>query len=198
MEYPLSVVVKEGETKNLGVKVLPEEGAPAVKYTSSDESIVIVDADGNITGVAQGTANITAELPGGNIAVIAVTVTFKPSHYIVFGKTEKIGWYSVSMDGGETFMVVFGNSNLEVAEGTELIIRANDVLGDPFTFYINGNGTTPDENGYVRVVVDGYMLIGALGVPVIAPDGEESLNLIQRLIKSIKEFFARIASWFGF
>ena len=198
MEYPISVVVKEGETKNLGVKVVPEEGAPAVKYTSSDESIVVVDADGNITGVAEGKANITAELPSGNFVVIAVTVTFKTSHYIVFGKTEKIGWYSVSMDGGETFMTVFGNSNLEVAEGTELLIRANDVLGDPFTFYINGNGTTPDENGYVRVVVDGYMLIGALGVPVIAPDTEESLNLIQRLIKSIKDFFARIASFFGF
>ena len=47
-------------------------------------------------------------------------------------------------------------------------------------------------------IVDGYMLIGALGVPVIAPDTEESLNLIQRLIKSIKDFFARIASFFGF
>ena len=113
-------------------------------------------------------------------------------HYIVFGKTEKIGWYSVSLDGGESFMPVFGNSNLEVPEGTEMIIKANDVFGDPFTFYVNGAAVTPDENGYIRITVDGFMLIGALGIPVVAPDVEESLNWFQRLIKAIKDFFARL------
>ncbi len=120
----------------------------------------------------------------------------KRKHYIVFGKTEKIGWYSVSLDGGETFMPVFGNSNLEVPEGTEMIIKANDVFGDPFTFYINGEAVTPDEDGNIRVTVDGFMLIGALGIPVIAPDVEESLSFLQRIIKAIKDFFDWIASWF--
>ena len=103
----------------------------------------------------------------------------------------------MSLDGGESFQTVFGNSNLEVAEGTEMIIRANDILGDPFTFYINGKAVTPDENGYVRVTVDGYMLIGALGIPEVEiPDAEGSLNLFQRIVKAIKDFFDWIASWF--
>ncbi len=117
-------------------------------------------------------------------------------HYIVFGKTEKIGWYSVSLDGGESFMPVFGNSNLEVPEGTEMIIKANDVFGDPFTFYVNGAAVTPDENGYIRITVDGFMLIGALGIPVVAPDVEESLNFLQKIAKAIKDFFNWVASWF--
>jgi hypothetical protein len=88
--------------------------------------------------------------------------------------------------------------NLEVAEGTEMIIKANDVFGEPFTFYINGQSVTPDENGYVHVTVDAYqfVLVGALSIPVIAPDGYESLNWFQRIIQSIKDFFAKITSWF--
>ena len=127
---------------------------------------------------------------------VNVVATSTKSHYIVFGKTEKIGWYNVSKDGGETWQIVFGNSNLVIPKGTQLIIRAVDIMGDPFTFYINGKAVTPDENGYVYVDVQEFMLIGALGIPVIAPDAEESLNWIQRIIKSIKEFFERIASWF--
>ena len=100
------------------------------------------------------------------------------------------------MDGGKTFQTVFGNSNLTVAEGTELIIKANDVFGDPFTFYINGRAAIPDEEGYVRVVVDGYMLIGALGIPVTAPDAEESLSFFEQLVQAFKNFFAKIAAFF--
>ena len=81
-------------------------------------------------------------------------------------------------------------------QGTELIIKAVDIMGDPFTFYINGKAHTPDENGYVYVVVEEFMLIGALGIPVIAPDAEESLTWIQQIIKSIKEFFEKIFSLF--
>ena len=115
---------------------------------------------------------------------------------MVFGKTEKIGWYSVSFDNGKTWQIVFGNSNLVVDHGAEVLIKAHDVFGDPFTFYINGKAATPDENGCVKVKLDGYVLVGALGIPVIAPDGYESLSWIQQIIQRIKEFFAKIASWF--
>ena len=197
LSAPEKIELTQYETVNLDVKAYPAHGAPAITYTSADESIAVVDADGNVRGVAAGETTIKAELPNGEFAIITVVVYgavggFETSHYIVFGKTEKIGWYSVSMDGGKTFMTVYGNSHMEVAEGTVLIIRANDVLGDPFKFFINGNATHPNENGYVTVVVDGYMLIGALGTPVEAPDTEESLNLFQRIIKAIKDFFAKI------
>lgn len=117
-------------------------------------------------------------------------------HHIVFGKTDGIGWYNVSQDGGKTWDIVFGNSTYEVKNGTEIIIRAGDIMGDSFTYYVNGDAVKPDENGEIRVTVKGYMLIGAIGIdPDIdfeVPDAEESLNWFQRIIKAIKDFFAKI------
>lgn len=117
-------------------------------------------------------------------------------HYIVFGKTDGIGWYNVSMDGGETYQMVFGNSTLEVPEGTQLIIKVGDLMGDNFTFYVNEKAIDPDEDGNLVVTVKGYMLIRALGYKIVVPDIEESLNWFQKLIKAIKDFFAMIDSWF--
>ncbi|MBQ9913684.1 MAG: Ig domain-containing protein [Clostridia bacterium] len=197
--------LKSGETVQLAVTVKPENATnKEIIFSTSDMSVASVDEKGNIVAVGEGTAVITVISADKPSVKKEITITVAPEntkpatkHYIVFGKTEKIGWYSVSLDGGESFQIVFGNSNLEVAEGTELIIRANDVFGDPFIFYINGKAVKTDENGYVRVTVDGYMLIGALGIPDIEiPDAEESLNLFQRIIKAFKDFFAWIASWF--
>ena len=165
------------------------------------------EASQNLVGVSEGLTYVSAESEFVFTPDIEITPVEPDSpeadipvaerkHYIVFGKTEKIGWYSVSLDGGESFMPVFGNSNLEVPEGTELIIKANDVFGDPFTFYINGKAVTPDENGYIRITVDGFMLIGALGIPVTAPDVEESLNFFQKLIQFFKDVFNWFISWF--
>lgn len=122
------------------------------------------------------------------------------AHHIVFGKTDGIGWYNVSKDGGKTWDLVFGNSTYEVENGTELIIKAGDIMGDSFTFYVNGDAVKPNDDGELRVTVKGYMLIGAIGIdPDIdfeVPDVEESLNWFQKIIKAIKDFFAMIGSWF--
>jgi hypothetical protein len=199
---PDKIQIVLGQEENIGATVNENAINKKLNYVSDNEAVVKVDADGNITTNKAGTANIyiTSDTNPGICAVVVVTVVDRPEgngkHYMVFGKTEKIGWYTVSFDGGKTFRTVFGNSNHVVDQGSEVIIKANDVFGDPFTFYINGKAVTPDENGYVRVKVDGYVLVGALGIPVIAPDGYESFNWIQRLIQSIKDFFAKIASWF--
>ena len=116
--------------------------------------------------------------------------------HVVFGKTDGIGWYRVSKDGGQTFDIVFGNSTYEVELGTQLIVQVGDLTGDSFRFYVNGNGVEPDENGNLVVTVDGYMLIGALGYDITVPDVDESLSLIEKIIKAIKDFFNMILSWF--
>lgn len=198
IEAPDSFEIKNGEKLKLNVNVVPAVGAPDVKYSSSNEKLATIDPEGYITGIANGEVIITATLPNGNFVTVPVTIKSATgkTHAIVFGKTEKIGWYSVSKDGGQTFQVVFGNSNLVIEDGTLLTIKAVDVFGDPFTFYVNGQAVKPDENGYVSFKVNGYMLIGALGIPVEAPDVEESLNFLQKLVKAIKDFFNWIASWF--
>ena len=201
---PEKITVVLGEEKMLEASVNTNAVNKSLYYMSNNESIVKIDENGKITTVGAGTALITvASVENPSIyKVVEVTVTAKPAalskHYIVFGKTEKIGWYSVSLDGGKTFFTQFGNDHLEVEKGTEIIVKANDVFGDPFTFYVNGNAVTPDENGYVRILVNDFILIGALGIPVVAPDAEESLNFIQKFIKAIKDFFAKIAAFFKF
>ena len=201
---PEKITVVLGEEKMLEASVNTNAVNKSLYYMSNNESVVKIDENGKITTVGEGTALITvASVENPSIyKVVEVTVTAKPAalskHYIVFGKTEKIGWYSVSLDGGKTFFTQFGNDHLEVEKGTEIIVKANDVFGDPFTFYVNGNAVTPDENGYVRILVNDFILIGALGIPVVAPDAEESLNFIQKFIKAIKDFFAKIAAFFKF
>ncbi|MBQ7118285.1 MAG: thioester domain-containing protein [Clostridia bacterium] len=203
MTYKTVVNTKDADTVRVEVKGVQE--LPEGVYLYEPEGGRNVSQ--TLVGVAEGPTAVSAEsrfifTPDIEITPIepdapeADIPEAKRSHYIVFGKTEKIGWYSVSIDGGKNFRPVFGNSNLEVPEGTEMIIKANDVFGDPFTFYINGEAVTPDEEGYIRVTVDGFMLVGALGIPVIAPDVEESLDFFEKIIKAIKEFFCWIASWF--
>ena len=199
---PEEIEIVLGMETNIGAYVTVGAENQKLHYRSDNEAVAKVDAEGNITANGTGTAKIyvTADANADIFAVVTVTVVDEPEgegeHYMVFGKTEKIGWYTVSFDGGETWRTVFGNSNHVVKHGSEVIIKANDVFGDPFTFYINGKAVTPDENGYVRVVLDDFVLVGALGIPVIAPDGYEALNWFQQIIQAIRDFFAKIASWF--
>jgi hypothetical protein len=192
------ITMYEEETVQSEIKLIPDIGIDpdklptVVKYESADESIATVDQNGKITGVKKGRTTVTATLSDGNTYTIVVIVKERENITVVFGKTEGIGWYRVSQDGGATYQTVFGNSTIEVKKGTQLIIKAGDLMGDAFTFYVNGNAVTPDENNSTVVTVDGYMLIGALGIPDIVPDAEESLNWFQKIIKAIKDFFAKL------
>lgn len=64
-----------GDTGTLTLTAEPEEvDVSAAAWTSSDESIVTVDGEGNVTTVAEGEATVTATL-GGVEAVCEVTVS---------------------------------------------------------------------------------------------------------------------------
>lgn len=67
-----SVTIDENETFQLIAKTLPIDGA--VTFTSSDTTYATVDTTGKITGVAAGSATITA-VSGSASASVAVTVT---------------------------------------------------------------------------------------------------------------------------
>ncbi|MBR5660936.1 MAG: Ig-like domain-containing protein, partial [Bacteroidales bacterium] len=74
-----TVEVVEGETAAVVVKITPEDATVKdVTFASSDESVATVDAEGNVTGVAPGTATITVTTAdGGKTATFDVTVTPK-------------------------------------------------------------------------------------------------------------------------
>ncbi|EME7087740.1 Ig-like domain-containing protein [Enterococcus durans] len=65
-----------GASETLSATVLPADATDkSVKYSSSDEAIVTVTpVQGKITGIAAGTATITATTANGKTAVCEVTV----------------------------------------------------------------------------------------------------------------------------
>ncbi|EGP4870559.1 Ig domain-containing protein [Enterococcus faecium] len=66
-----------GASETLSATVLPADATDkSVKYSSSDETIATVTpVQGKITGIAAGTATITATTANGKTAVCEVTVT---------------------------------------------------------------------------------------------------------------------------
>ena len=132
--------------------------------------------------------------------------------HIVFGKTEGIGWYKVSRDGGKTYDIVFGNSTYEVNFGEEIMISVGDMPLDldSYAFFVNEQFVPTDANGNLVITVKGYMLIRALGytkLPVPDTDDknenynnnssdkdedEKPLNWFQKFIKAIKEFIEKL------
>ena len=201
IEIPDQVTVYEDETIDITVVIIPNEGTdeeniPKVeKYESDDESIAIVDQNGKVTGVKKGTTTVTVTFTDGTTKKVTVVVKERQAIHVVFGKTDGIGWYNVSMDGGKTYQIVFGNSTLEVKQGTQLMINVGDLTGDAFVFYVNGDKVYPDDNGNLVITVNNYMLIGALGYAFEVPDVEESLNWFQKIMKAIKDFFEMLFGW---
>ena len=209
VEIPGNINIGMGESVNIGDVINPENGKEPI-YSSSNNSVVKVDSDGNITGVIPGRATITVDLGNGDIRVIQITVLPNTSsdsgsgslkNYICFGKTEGIGWYRVSRDGGKTYEIVFGNSTIEAAKGEQLTISVGDlpIDTDTYAFYVNEQYMPADENGNIVITVNGYMLIRAVGYTEYSvPDDNDSnneepkLNWFQKIIKAIKEFFAKL------
>lgn len=68
-----SKVVNAGDTQQL-TATLPKKTASAITYASSDETVATVSADGKVTGVAGGTAVITAKTFNGKSAKCSVAV----------------------------------------------------------------------------------------------------------------------------
>ena len=66
-----------GETIELTATVYPANASnQSVTWASSDEAVATVDANGNVTGVAEGSATITATtVDGGKTDTCAITVT---------------------------------------------------------------------------------------------------------------------------
>ncbi|MDE6631411.1 MAG: Ig-like domain-containing protein, partial [Muribaculaceae bacterium] len=68
----------EGDTANLTATIAPENATDkSVTWTSSDEAVATVSADGVVSAVKAGTATITAASSNGKTATCTVTVTAK-------------------------------------------------------------------------------------------------------------------------
>lgn len=88
-------------TAQLAYTVAPEEAlADDAVYISSDEAVATVDAEGNITAVADGTAAITVEVNGVS-AECEVTVSTKAANTVNANNSTSSGNSSSTSDGGQ-------------------------------------------------------------------------------------------------
>lgn len=95
-----SVALKKGETAALTATVAPEDASDkAVVWSSSDETVATVDAQGVVTAVKTGTATLTASHASGLSATCEVTVT-TPAESITVDKE------AIALRKGETAALV--------------------------------------------------------------------------------------------
>lgn len=110
---PTAVTLKVGNTKQLTATVEPHDRTFTVSFTSDNEQIATVDADGLVKAVAEGTAHITARVGHltqkcvVTVSNSAATVTLDlktPTLTIKKGKTAQIDYTVTPADTPVTFV----------------------------------------------------------------------------------------------
>ena len=103
-----------------------------VTYTSSDESVAIVDEKGVVTAVGRGDAVITAVAEGKTAAIsvnvrnLASSVDISKSILVVSLSDQKILLPEVYVEGSEEYALQWESSDKEIAviEGNELVLKS--------------------------------------------------------------------------
>ena len=132
----------KGDVKKLTAAVFPDNAKEkAVRWETSNDSIVKVDANGNLTAIEIGTATITVRTTDGNyIDNCNVTVTAKPQepqedHY---SSTAFIGVYlKATQQLTTTFPLIVGNGAT-----FPLIIPSGSTGLSNYAVYVMGNNTS--------------------------------------------------------
>ena len=140
----------------------------AVTYTSSDDKILTVDGEGNISAVGEGTATITATATVGGVDVFdSVKIT------------------STLVKG--TITATAGKTALKKGETTTITATAKDADGNPSNAVISFESSdksvaTVDANGTVTAVGEGTATITAKatidGIPVTSNGVDVTVSVV--------------------
>ena len=133
------VTVKPGSTVQLKATIAPSDASAAFTWSSSNEKVAAVSADGVVKGVSKGTADITVKTQNGKTAVCRVTVAVPVTSFSVTpSKTISVGL-------SFTFKKKVYPSN---ADDTTLLFESSDT-----------DVATVDANGKVTAVSTGKAVI---------------------------------------
>ena len=153
---PSDMTLEKGATQQLQLKYSADGDVAAdkiaeaaskltVEWSSSDESIATVDAEGNVTAVEAGEAYITATVKGKN-ALTATTLV-------------RVAVTPTGVEAPETLELV---TNGENAKNLDAKIVPEDATGVKLAYESSDeNVATVDENGVVTAVADGECVITA-------------------------------------
>ena len=108
---PTELEIQTGRSAQVTAAVLPEDADDqTVTWTSSNESIATVDANGRVRGIAEGTAVITATTNDGAYTATC-TVTVTPSSSPGTGYVITIGDYALSVTDSPDTLVNSGSGS---------------------------------------------------------------------------------------
>ncbi len=91
---PASLDMKEGESRILTVSIKPDSADQTVTFSSSNTGVAVVDSEGTVTAVKEGTAVITATAAdGSHTAKCTVTVAHEHSYDTVWHYDSASHWH---------------------------------------------------------------------------------------------------------
>ncbi|MDO4194409.1 MAG: leucine-rich repeat protein, partial [Erysipelotrichaceae bacterium] len=178
---PDTYLLPLGETAKIVVTVTPEDAdTSALKWSSSDEEVVTVDEEGNVTGITEGTSVITveAELPYETLrAVCTVTVHRVYAEGITIAEGED----TVAVGGTIGLEVVFDpanttNKNVTWTSSDESIAKVDE--NGTVTGVSAGDAviTVTSEDGGYTAEREVHVIVPAEGISV---NEEESVSEIE-------------------
>ena len=136
LTFVKSASVAVGETKDIHATVVPEDAV--VSYKSSDTGVVTVDATGKITGVAAGSATITA------------TVVAVPGSYTAAEETCAV---TVSAQAAQQYEVTvdFRNTIDDLPQGTNAGLKDGTYTWSNLEFVLHAAGSFYQNSGYLLI-----------------------------------------------
>lgn len=136
------VVVREGSTYTLIIKVLPENATNKVlAWTSSDDSVVTVK-DGDITCLAAGTATITAKATDESGVKATCVVTVLPSTYEI-ENAEQLMAFASAVNSGSTDLNARLTADIDMSGVDDFVPIGSETL--MFTGTFDGQGHIIDN-----------------------------------------------------
>ena len=136
--------LKLGESAQLTATVAPAEAAQDVEWTSSDEAVATVDAEGNVKALKVGSAVITATAKG----------------------TELKAECAISVDYPDVASVTLDNSEITVIVGKTFQLLATvlpeTARQDLYWKTSDASVATVDDNGLVEALAQGTTIISAV------------------------------------
>ncbi|MBO5372875.1 MAG: family 43 glycosylhydrolase [Lachnospiraceae bacterium] len=168
--------VDVGKTIQLSTTLTPADTTARVTtWESSDEKVLTVDADGKVTGIASGTANVTATVGGVKSATFKIIVTelvdsLEEGYYLTVYSTttpfyasagnlaqETQSVYMAVSKDGKTFDVLNNGGGVIFSKNTSGTLRVTDpkIFKDGNTFVVTAQDATASKGVHIFTSEDG-------------------------------------------
>lgn len=148
-----SLVVSMGETSALSAYAIPTRVPADLTWTSSDTSVATVDDQGNVTGVSQGTAQITVTGTYNGVtksAVCIVTVLSADACFITYSTTNN-GFSKV--DRKDTTKVELAKAD---EEGTSAVLAMAYVGETIYGYDVDGKFFSTNDSTFERTYLGAH------------------------------------------